>query len=81
MGRNLKEEGVKEANLTFLAIFYVKFYDIRQALCVKSTLRSATDKNLSEKDDQAKTEQQSEAYQIWLKFKVKANTLISLVIK
>lgn len=57
VGRNLKEEEVNEANPTFLAIFYLQFYDIRQALCVKSTLRSATDKNLSEKDDQAKIEQ------------------------
>lgn len=57
VGRNLKEEGVNEANPTFLAILYVQLYDIRQALCVKSTLRSATDKNLSEKDDQAKIEQ------------------------
>lgn len=64
VGRNLKEEEVKEATPTFLAIFYVQLYDIRQALCVKSSLRSATDKNLPEKDDQAKTEQQSEAYQI-----------------
>lgn len=57
VGRNLKEEGVNEANPAFLAILYVQLYDIRQALCVKSTLRSATDKNLSEKDDQAKIEQ------------------------
>lgn len=60
VGRNLKEK----ANSTFLLIFYFYVYDIRQVLWVKSTLRSTTDSNLPEKDDQAETEQKGEAYQL-----------------